>query len=215
MRLPLLHQISEIRTLSITTGLSSLSPSTFRQHRWLKEKQSMYTDQSLLIFLDLHTAEDVCVSTKHCLSLCRTQFSSLSLDTWLSIVSMYQKCSMNLMPSQCQAVKDGTSPTALATVVTNNPKPQFSSRGPHYLTIMKPPLNLPLKMAEWQETSVNAFVQSVHVSTQRISRLVAKRTVLIGENYMFRIISPKLLELFHTQTISQLWISAVKWLFST
>jgi len=32
------------------------------------------------------------------------------------------------------------------------------SQGPHYLTIMKPPLNLPLKMAEWQETSVNAFL---------------------------------------------------------
>ena len=31
-------------------------------------------------------------------------------------------------------------------------------QGPHYLTIMKPPLNLPLKVAEWQETSVNAFV---------------------------------------------------------
>ena len=28
---------------------------------------------------------------------------------------------------------------------------------------------------------------------------------------MFWIISPKLLELFHTRTISQLWISAVKW----
>ena len=34
----------------------------------------------------------------------------------------------------------------------------FVPQGPHYLTIMKPPLNLPLKMAEWQETSVNAFV---------------------------------------------------------
>ena len=31
-------------------------------------------------------------------------------------------------------------------------------QGPHYLTIMKPPLNLLLKMAEWQEASVNAFV---------------------------------------------------------
>ena len=31
-------------------------------------------------------------------------------------------------------------------------------QGPHNLTIMKPPLNLPLKMAEWQGTSVNAFV---------------------------------------------------------
>jgi len=26
----------------------------------------------------------------------------------------------------------------------------FYTKGPHYLTIMKPPLNLPLKMAEWQ-----------------------------------------------------------------
>ena len=33
------------------------------------------------------------------------------------------------------------------------------TQGPHYVTIMKPPLNLPLKMAERQETSVNAFVQ--------------------------------------------------------
>ena len=31
---------------------------------------------------------------------------------------------------------------------------------------------------------------------------------------MFWIISPKLLELFHTRTISQLWISAVKWHFN-
>ena len=31
---------------------------------------------------------------------------------------------------------------------------------------------------------------------------------------MFRITSPKLLELFHTRTISQLWISAVKWHFN-
>ena len=30
---------------------------------------------------------------------------------------------------------------------------------------------------------------------------------------MFRIISPKLLELFHMRTISQPWISAVKWHF--
>ena len=27
---------------------------------------------------------------------------------------------------------------------------EVMSQGPHYLTIMKPPLNLPLKMAEWQ-----------------------------------------------------------------
>ena len=31
---------------------------------------------------------------------------------------------------------------------------------------------------------------------------------------MFRITSPKLLELFHTRTISQLWISAVQWHFN-
>ena len=31
---------------------------------------------------------------------------------------------------------------------------------------------------------------------------------------MFRIISSKLLELFHTRYISQLWISAVKWHFN-
>ena len=31
---------------------------------------------------------------------------------------------------------------------------------------------------------------------------------------MFRITSPKVLELFHTRTISQLWISAVKWHFN-
>ena len=31
---------------------------------------------------------------------------------------------------------------------------------------------------------------------------------------MFRLTSPKLLELFHTRTITQLWTSAVKWHFN-
>ena len=56
--------------------------------------------------------------------------------------------------------------------------------------------------------------RSVDVSTERISRLIAEQTGFNwGKLHMFRI-TPKLLELFHTRTISQLWISAVKWHFN-
>jgi len=82
--------------------------------------------------------------------------------------------------------------------------------------VMKPPLNLPRNMAEWRKLWLMHLYRSVDLSTLRIRRLIAKKPVLIGGKFnMFRIISPKLLELFHTRTISQLRISAVKWHFST
>ena len=68
----------------------------------------------------------------------------------------------------------------------------------------------------WQKLRLLHLCRSVDVSTQRISRLIAKQTGFNwGKFSMFRIISPKLLELFHTRTISQPWISAVKWHFLT
>ena len=55
---------------------------------------------------------------------------------------------------------------------------------------------------KWRKLRSIHLCRSVDVNTQRISRLIAKQTDFNwGKFSMFRIISPKLLELFHTRTI--------------
>ena len=53
---------------------------------------------------------------------------------------------------------------------------------------------------------------SIHTVSHIDTRLAVGRD---RDRDRFRIISPKLLELFRTQNISQPWISAVKWHFLT
>ena len=48
--------------------------------------------------------------------------------------------------------------------------------------IMKPQLNLPLKMAGWRKLRLMHLYRSVDVSTQRISRLIAKQTGFSWKN---------------------------------
>jgi len=55
----------------------------------------------------------------------------------------------------------------------------------------------------WQKLRLMHLCRSVDVSTWRISHLIAKQTDFNWRKFsMFRIISPKLLELFHMRTIS-------------